>query len=110
MAHRRNRMSQIDSNSKRHEGKYYVYWWDIWQKRKETLETAGEIHFLERDSGEGFAVKAEDLLPLLTEKRRTSRMRGNWGIRVLAVKPNNLVIEEPRVERDKWLIIPAKRI
>jgi len=102
------------TESKRHQGQYYLYWWDIWPSRKEALETAKEIHFIESDTGKGFAVKAEDLLPLLTEERRTSRMRtragGNWGIKVLAAKPNNLAIEEPGMEWDKWLIIPAKRI
>ncbi|NVM22817.1 MAG: hypothetical protein HWN68_13680 [Desulfobacterales bacterium] len=107
-------VDSIVSVSKRYHGQYYLYWWDIWPSRKEALAMIGQIRFIKNDTGKGFAVKADDLLPLLTEERRTSRTRdrtgGNWGIRVLAVRPHSLVIEEPGVKWVKWLVIPAKRI
>lgn len=97
-----------------HQGKAYLYWWDIWETRKESLKEVGEIHFVEKDTGRGFAVVADDLLPLLAEERRTTRMRsktgGNWGIRVLASKPDQLVIETPGVSPEQWQIISAKRL
>ena len=104
----------IISKSKRHEGKRYLYWWDIWDSRKNDLSRAGQIHFVKRDTGERSLVTSKDLLPLLTETRRTSRMRkttgGNWGIKVLANHPDELAIEPGSRRGESWAYLPVKWI
>jgi len=59
-------------------------------------------------------MKAADLLPLLTEARRTSRSRrqsktgkGNWGLKVRRGRPNEIEVEggekgKPAFIRVKW--------
>jgi len=100
--------------SKRYEGKRYLYWWDIWDSRKNNLSQAGEIYFVKKDTRETAVVAAEDLLSLLTERRRTSRMRkttgGNWGIKVLANHPDGLAVEPGSRTGDSWVYLPVKWI
>jgi len=94
------------TSSKLYSGRFYTYWWDIWSSRKDALAEAGEIQLVKKDTDERALVKSEELLPLLTEARRTSRMvkrtGGNWGIRVLADDPATVAVEEPGVEPRFW--------
>ncbi len=75
------------SVSKRYIGKPFLYWWDVWDGRKQAIRQEGELVLIQRDTGRRARVKAESLLPLLSERRRTSRgrsqgRRGNWGLYV----------------------------
>lgn len=102
----------IVCESKHYEGNPYLYWWDIWDSRKSSLIRVGEIHFVKKDTGERAIVSAGDLIPLLTERRRTSRMGrttgGNWGIKVLPDHPDKLAIEEPGVAPGNWAKIRVR--
>ena len=75
------------SISKRYIGKPFLYWWDVWDGRKQAIREEGELVLVQRDTGKKARIKAESLVPLLTERRRTSRGRsrggrGNWGLYV----------------------------
>lgn len=80
-------MATNRSISKRYERMPFLYWWDVWDGRKEAIRRHGELVLIQRDTGRKARIKAEALLSLLTERRRTSRGRniggrGNWGIYV----------------------------
>ena len=98
------------SESKRYES--FIYWWDISPDRKGEIARTGGIRFIRKDSGHWTDVAAEDLLPLLTAKRQTSRNRratgGNWRIKVLGSSPDELAIEEPRAKAESWIRIKVK--
>lgn len=96
------------SESSRYEGKHYLYWWDIGDSRKDKLARDGEIHFVKKDTGERAIVSSDDLLPLLTENRRTSRKKHPWGIRVSADRPDELAIEPGPGGQDGWAYIPVE--
>lgn len=83
--------SALCSVSKRHQGRKYLYWWDIWPMRKRKLALTGEIHLLKRDTDGAAVVSGETLLPFLTDERLTTR--GKWGIKILSDRPNQLAIE-----------------
>jgi len=73
------------SVSKRYTRTSFLYWWDVWDGRKEAIRRQGELVLVQRDTGKMARIKAQSLLPLLTERRRTSRGRssggkGNWGL------------------------------
>jgi hypothetical protein len=42
----------------------------------------------------------------LTKERQTSRGNGNWGIKVLKDRENELAFE-PGNKNDKWLFLPV---
>jgi hypothetical protein len=90
----------------------FIYWWDIAPKRKEKIALAGGIRFVQKDSDRWAEVTAEELLPLLTPVRQTSRNRhatgGNWGIKVLASNLDELAIEEPKIDAKDWQRIKVK--
>lgn len=88
--------------SQRYQRKPYLYWWDVWPRRRELMGSVGEIHFIKKDTGEKAVVKAASLLPLLTQSRQTSRGAGNWGIKVLPDRPGEVAIEEPRKNPRDW--------
>jgi len=100
----------LTSNSQRYDP--FIYWWDITPERKERIALAGGIRFLQKDSGRWTEVAKEELLPLLTSVRQTTRSRhatgGNWGIKVLASNPDELAIEEPKVDAKDWQKIKVK--
>ncbi len=78
-------MATNRSVSKRYTRMSFLYWWDVWDGRKEAIRRQGELVLVQRDTGKKARIKAEALLPLLTERRRTSRGRrrgnqGNWGL------------------------------
>ncbi len=85
------------SVSKRYTGKPFLYWWDIWDERKYAIRQAGELVLVQRDTHKKAKIKAEALLPLLTERRRTSRGRnhggrGNWGLYVRSAVKDEIEI------------------
>ena len=75
------------SVSKRYEGVSFLYWWDVWDGRREAIRRSGLLVLVQRDTGLEARIPAADLLPLLTERRRTRRGqnkggRGNWSLYV----------------------------
>ena len=92
------RNATIISHSKRYDDKSYRYWWDICDSRKKAIAENEELILVQKDSGQRARIKASQILPLLTEKRRTSRCRsagrkGNWGLYVRCKKPNQVEVE-----------------
>ena len=97
-------VSALCSVSKRHQGRNYLYWWDIWPARKRKLALTGKIHLLKRDTDETAIVRAETLLPFLTDERLTTR--GKWGIKILSDRSNQLAIEPGK--SGTWVFLPIK--
>lgn len=90
-------MASNRSVSKRYAGMPFLYWWDVWDERKQAIRQEGELVLVQRDTGRKARVKAESLLPLLTERRRTSRGRcrggrGNWGLYVRSAVKDEIEI------------------
>ena len=91
-------MAKVRTVSKRHERKSFSYWWDVWDDRKRKIAQAGELTLQQRDTGYEAVIRAQDLLPLLTEERRTTRglhqgRKGHWGLYVLPERPDHIYIE-----------------
>jgi glutamate-5-semialdehyde dehydrogenase len=88
--------------SKRHSGQPYLYWWDIWPERRDQIARARRFTFRKGDSEghpteEYCVVRAEDLLPLMTQKQLTTRLPkygGCWGIKVFPDAPDHIAVEE----------------
>ena len=85
------------SVSKRYEKETFLYWWDVWDTRKEAIRRSGQLVLVQRDTGLRAKIPAAELLPLLTEGRRTSRGRnmggrGNWGLYLRQRHPNQIEI------------------
>ena len=90
-------MATNRSVSKRYEKMSFLYWWDVWDGRKEAIRRCGHLLLIQRDTGRKAKLRAADLLPLLTEARRTSRGknkggRGNWGLYVRPRKTGHVEI------------------
>jgi len=102
----------IVKSSKRYEP--FIYWWDVSDTSKEKIKKDGTLLLVQKDSLLKATIKAADLLPLLTQARRTSRSRrqsktgkGNWGLKVLQCCPNEIAVEgggkgKPTFIRVKW--------
>jgi hypothetical protein len=93
--------------SRLYEGRTFTYWWDIPPSFSETVETCEGIRFLKKDSNESCLLLIEALIPLLTKERQTSRNQGNWGVRVLANRPNELAFEPPTGSKD-WKFLKVE--
>ena len=100
-AHGRKDMSmKVVSRSQYYTGKPYWYWWDVWDERKQAVAQAGALTLVQKDTGRKATVRAQDLLLLLTDQRRTSRCqklrksgKGNWGLYVRPNRPDEIEIE-----------------
>ena len=97
----------LTKRSKRYDGMPFRYWWDIAPRLAENLEGRYEVVELEcKDTKERCTVSVEELLPFLTPQRQTSRGEGNWGIKVLKDRPDELAFE-PSTGSDDWLFLPV---
>lgn len=95
--------------SKRHSGKKvygkeYIYWWDIvpGAAHENLLKAGGRYLLIEKDTQKDRHVTASVMRKCLTSERRTTRGKGNWGVRVLSEHPGSLVLEPTR-ESKGWL-------
>ena len=93
-------MKSVVARSQFYSRKSYWYWWDVWDERKEAVAETGELVLVQKDTGRNAALKADELLPLLTEERRTSRFqrrsksgKGNWGLYVRPHRPDEVEVE-----------------
>ena len=91
---------EVISRSQYYTGKPYWYWWDVWDERKQAVAQAGALTLVQKDTGRKATVRAQDLLLLLTDERRTSRCqklrksgKGNWGLYVRPNRPDEIEIE-----------------
>lgn len=92
--------------SKRHDGRSFIYWWDISPGFSDKINCYEAVEFEKEDTGEKFCVQTATLKEYLTEERRTSRGKGNWGIKVLKDREDELAFE-PGNRNGKWLFLPV---
>ncbi len=96
----------LTKQSKRYDGTLFTYWWDITPNLAKQLDAYEVVEFECRDTGERCAVSASRLIQFLTSERQTRRGEGNWGIRVLTDRPDELAFEPP-TGSDEWLFLPV---
>jgi hypothetical protein len=92
--------------SKRHDGHKYIYWWDIAPGFLDKINYYKAVEFIKKDTEERCCIPTSTLRKYLTKKRQTSRVNGNWGIKVLKDRENELAFE-PSNKNDKWLFLPV---
>jgi hypothetical protein len=97
-------METLKKQSKKYEA--FVYWWDIAPNQAKSLKDYDEVEFIKKDVNESCFVSPKTLLKFLTKDRQTSRSEGNWGIKVLVDRPNELAFE-PGKGNDDWLFLPV---
>jgi hypothetical protein len=93
--------------SKRYHEMPFLYWWDVSPALAESLNEFDTIEFGKKDTGEQCIVPAETLEAYLTPDRQTSRGQGNWGIKVLNDRPDELAFEPGTGKRGRWVFLPA---
>lgn len=93
--------------SMRHVGQAYDYWWDITQRKRLKIVEGGGVSFRKKDTRERSEVEVGQLLPLLTEERRTSRRGHPWGVKALPGRPNELAIEPGPEGHGGWAYFPV---
>ena len=98
--------STVEKASKRYEGKTFIYWWDISPGLLDRLENYEAVEFAKKDTGEKCRVPTPALKGYLTRERQTARGQGNWGIRVLKDREDELAFE-PRNKSERWLFLPV---
>jgi hypothetical protein len=86
----------LTRESKPYEGKPFVYWWDIAPTVAATLDVCESVEFVMKDTGLRCLISPKDLKKFLTPERKTSRGDGNWGIRVLKDREDELAFEPGR--------------
>jgi len=96
----------VSKLSKRYEEQYWLYWWDISPSLQVRLGQVSAVEFVQKDTGVACLVETVPLLELLTVIRQTTRGQGNWGVRVLRNKPDQLAIESSGPQ-STWPTLPA---
>lgn len=92
--------------SKRYEGHSYLYWWDITPSGATKLTRYDQIKFILKDTGAYCSLPPAAIAGFLTQDRQTSRHEGNWGIKVMRSRENELAFE-PGVKGKDWLFLPV---
>jgi hypothetical protein len=92
--------------SKCYEGGSFLYWWDISASFLDKIDDYEEIEFIKKDTGERCSVPVPALKGYLIAERQTSRNNGNWGIRVLRAREQELAFE-PGKGDTRWLFLPV---
>jgi len=96
----------LEKVSKRYEGKSFIYWWDISPGFLDKLDHYESLEFVKKDTGQKCRVPTPALKGYLTKERQTTRGQGNWGIKVLEDRENELAFE-PHSKNDDWLFLPV---
>ena len=104
--------TEVRSSSKRYDDMPFLYWWDVWDERKQAIQDSGFLMLIQRDTRLKATVPAKKLLPALTEARRTSRGqnkggKGNWGLYVRPHRMNEIEVAGGRGRRDTPVVIPV---
>jgi len=92
--------------SKRYEDKPFIYWWDIAPNEAERLDRYEAVAFVQKDTGRRCTLPVATLKVFLTPERQTTRGAGNWGIKVLKQRPDELAFEPGRGAQE-WLFLPV---
>ena len=92
--------------SKRYQGHAFFYWWDISPGFLDTMDEYEAIEFVKKDSGQRCTVPIPAMKGYLIKERQTSRGSGNWGIKVLGNKQDELAFE-PGIADNRWLFLPV---
>ncbi len=92
--------------SRRYAGEAFLYWWDISPCFLDRMNGYEAIDFIKKDSGERCTVPIPALKGYLTQQRQTGCHKGNWGIRVLTDREDELAFE-PGTADNKWLFLPV---
>jgi hypothetical protein len=85
----------------------FHYWWDISPNHLDRYKNETGIRFLRDDSDVFTNIEFDILRPFLVDARKTSRGKGNWGVRVLNDRPDELAFEPPAGSKD-WMYLPVK--
>jgi len=93
-------------HSRRYDKGRFLYWWDITPNLAALLDQYDAVEFVRKDTGEKCSVAPAMLRGFLTSDRQTSRGGGNWGIKVLADRPEELAFEPAR-RGGEWLFVPV---
>lgn len=96
----------IQKLSKRYEGHIFLYWWDISAGFLGKMDKYQAIEFVQKDSGQRCTVPMPALKGYLTKERQTSCGNGNWGIKVLENRQDELAFE-PGFADNRWLFLPV---
>lgn len=100
--------SIIPRRSKKYNNGLFLYWWDLSPNLVNSLSSHTIIEFIKKDCGESCFIPFQFIRNYLTEYSQTSRGNGNWGIKVLPQKSNEIAIEEPKKRTDEWKTIPVR--
>jgi len=92
--------------SRRYDDKPFLYWWDITPAQVARFDEIEDVEFVKKDTGERCIIPAATLKRFLTPDRQTSRSQGNWGIKILKDRPDELAFEPP-TGSDDWLFLPV---
>jgi len=92
--------------SKRYDQRTFRYWWDITPNLAASLGSYEAVEFVKKDTAERCSLPTQALSEFLKGERQTSRGAGNWGIKVLADRPDELAFEPGR-RGDEWLFLPV---
>ncbi len=103
---RRGRSLSSTKYSKRYDDMPFLYWWDISPGLAEKLDEFETIEFVQKDTEQLCIVSSEQLKPYVTPDRQTTRGQGNWGIKVLKDRPDELAFE-PGTGHSDWAFLPV---
>jgi|GEM_PF-1224148 len=92
--------------SKRYDDMPFVYWWDIAPGLAEQLNDLEPAEFAKKDTKDRCVVPVEMLRTFLTPERQTTRGQGNWGVKVLKDRPDELAFE-PGTGSREWRFLPV---
>lgn len=91
--------------SKRYEGHSFIYWWDVTPSGSKKLTKYDLIKFVLKDTGAYCSLPPATITGFLTRDRQTTR-QGNWGIKVIRGRENELAFE-PGIKGKDWLFLPV---
>ncbi|MCK4626324.1 MAG: hypothetical protein KAV00_13485 [Phycisphaerae bacterium] len=93
--------------SKRHDGKPFLYWWDITPVQVHALEWSGDVEFVKTDTGERCVVPMDVLREYLVPEQQTTRAAESWGVKVLKNHEDELAFEPRTGKAGKYLFLPV---
>ena len=100
------RQAILRKSSKRYEDFAFFYWWDISPGFLNKMDKYQAVEFVQKDTGQRCTVPIHALKGYLTKERQTSRGRGNWGIKILKNRQDELAFE-PGIADNRWLYLPV---
>lgn len=99
-----NREKVIKKASKKYTRGRFLYWWDFTPSFIKRSQQYENVRLIRKDSGEFYSISTDTLSMFLTQDRRTSRGNGNWGVKVLRDRPDELAFEPGKGSKE-WLFL-----